>query len=632
MPDIAILQWAPSFEQRLFQYAIGCQIAISQGGQLLYPHAWQGDSLFPPCPCAGTFLPTHHLQWETAVHGAHAGGEMRAVGGSSPVPLTETWFRTHVDLCLIRSLLSFRETITHTSPYQSWAARQGTYVAVYLPPDATEDQRRQLELAANQLNVRQEEVVWVRGSSSPSLSTILPLHFARILVGDSGARCWWAATLGCAEVVCTDPQNHPFPTPSPSLSRIRLGKVLPDCWGLRWCHTRSGSTLRSPQLMMVRRDLNTSEEVELSKQLKKGVHIIGMSSYQCFPQPLTNPHDTPRPSFMERHGHHVIAWLHCFRDPHHYIPPSIPSMLLSESDLYRNAETVQSTPRQDISFDFVCSINDGEWNAYIRRLDVAQRWLNYMADEMHLRILVLGCAHSRGFSPRITCEPFLPWRQFLSRLTSARYLFSSSQHDASPRLIVESMLLGLPVLINAHILGGWKYVQPSTGALYHTEDDIQSTITQFMGRVYAPQPWIQDHLRQSQMVCARFLQSVFSLQWSQFIDATIYINLDHRHDRNKAIKQELRAHEISPFHRISATLDERCGHLGCTRSHIRALQLAQSKGWQRVLVLEDDFKWRVPRERALHMVSTFLHRYQHNWDVLLRLAKAPPTRMAWYTG
>jgi len=369
--------------------------------------------------------------------------------------------------------------------------------------------------------------------------------------------------------------------------------------------------------MMVRRDLNTSEEVELSKQLKKGVHIIGMSSYQCFPQPLTNPHDTPRPSFMERHGHHVIAWLHCFRDPHHYIPPSIPSMLLSESDLYRNAETVQSTPRQDISFDFVCSINDGEWNAYIRRLDVAQRWLNYMADEMHLRILVLGCAHSRGFSSRITCEPFLPWRQFLSRLTSARYLFSSSQHDASPRLIVESMLLGLPVLINAHILGGWKYVQPSTGALYHTEDDIQSTITQFMGRVYAPQPWIQDHLRQSQMVCARFLQSVFSLQWSQFIDATIYINLDHRHDRNKAIKQELRAHEISPFHRISATLDERCGHLGCTRSHIRALQLAQSKGWQRVLVLEDDFKWRVPRERALHMVSTFLHRYQHNWDVLM---------------
>jgi len=36
-------------------------------------------------------------------------------------------------------------------------------------------------------------------------------------------------------------------------------------------------------------------------------------------------------------------------------------------------------------------------------------------------------------------------------------------HDASPRVLAEAMCMDVPVLINWHILGGWKYATEQTG-------------------------------------------------------------------------------------------------------------------------------------------------------------------------
>ena len=85
------------------------------------------------------------------------------------------------------------------------------------------------------------------------------------------------------------------------------------------------------------------------------------------------------------------------------------------------------------------------------------------------------------------------------------------------------------------------------------------------------------------------------------IDAILYINLDHRQDRKKHIEKEISRMEFDPkiVHRISAIYDRMCGHLGCGLSHIKALEVALQNKWQRVMILEDDFKFLV-RSAELH--------------------------------
>jgi hypothetical protein len=57
-------------------------------------------------------------------------------------------------------------------------------------------------------------------------------------------------------------------------------------------------------------------------------------------------------------------------------------------------------------------------------------------------------------------------------LCFCRVLFAPNVHDASPRVLAEAMCLDVPILVNRHILGGWKYVNNNTGAFFGSEDDV----------------------------------------------------------------------------------------------------------------------------------------------------------------
>jgi glycosyl transferase family 25 len=75
------------------------------------------------------------------------------------------------------------------------------------------------------------------------------------------------------------------------------------------------------------------------------------------------------------------------------------------------------------------------------------------------------------------------------------------------------------------------------------------------------------------------------------IDAILYINLAHRVDRKEHILHEINklGKDSSCIHRIDAV---KCnpGALGCSLSHVKALQYAlDHPEWKTVLILEDDF-------------------------------------------
>ena len=78
------------------------------------------------------------------------------------------------------------------------------------------------------------------------------------------------------------------------------------------------------------------------------------------------------------------------------------------------------------------------------------------------------------------------------------------------------------------------------------------------------------------------------------IDAVLYINLEHRVDRNEHIQEELRRAGVpgDKIVRINATLRLN-GAMGCTMSHIKALEyVLKHPEWNHILVLEDDFQFR----------------------------------------
>lgn len=77
------------------------------------------------------------------------------------------------------------------------------------------------------------------------------------------------------------------------------------------------------------------------------------------------------------------------------------------------------------------------------------------------------------------------------------------------------------------------------------------------------------------------------------IEKVVYINLDHRTDRNESVVNELRkVFPKSKIIRFSAIKDETHGGIGCTKSHIAVLKMAIENNWKNVLIVEDDMVWK----------------------------------------
>lgn len=89
----------------------------------------------------------------------------------------------------------------------------------------------------------------------------------------------------------------------------------------------------------------------------------------------------------------------------------------------------------------------------------------------------------------------------------------------------------------------------------------------------------------------------------------VCINLDHRPERWESFQQEFKKSIANDevlktlnftVHRLSATcytdgikVDSDGPARGCTSSHMRAIELAQSNNWPWVLVMEDDARWSI---------------------------------------
>ena len=88
------------------------------------------------------------------------------------------------------------------------------------------------------------------------------------------------------------------------------------------------------------------------------------------------------------------------------------------------------------------------------------------------------------------------------------------------------------------------------------------------------------------------------------MEKIVYINLEKRTDRREEIEKELNNFQLN-FERFEAIHDI-FGILGCTKSHLGVLKLAKERGWNSVLILEDDFTFLVTQKEFENEIRQLL--------------------------
>ncbi len=93
-------------------------------------------------------------------------------------------------------------------------------------------------------------------------------------------------------------------------------------------------------------------------------------------------------------------------------------------------------------------------------------------------------------------------------------------------------------------------------------------------------------------LCERFTENALVDQEEciKQIEKIIYINLDSRKDRKENLLKYFSMFPSDKFVRFPAIKDSD-GRVGCSKSHVGALQVAIKNGWKNVLILEDDAKF-----------------------------------------
>jgi GR25 family glycosyltransferase involved in LPS biosynthesis len=93
---------------------------------------------------------------------------------------------------------------------------------------------------------------------------------------------------------------------------------------------------------------------------------------------------------------------------------------------------------------------------------------------------------------------------------------------------------------------------------------------------------------------------------SKHLSKIFYINLDKRQDRRDEIESMLKTYNLLNLsERITAIETPGEGLLGCTMSHLNAIQLAKERNYENVLILEDDFQFIISKEEFENQLHQF---------------------------
>ena len=251
---------------------------------------------------------------------------------------------------------------------------------------------------------------------------------------------------------------------------------------------------------------NDDHKKQYEDYKKKGFQFLGCSSYQEFPGNIYNPYEDPYyKTHTDNYEAMTNAWIHCFREPSKYLQTNIPKELISESDFVDpNILKPDSNIKKKYDFMYVC-LDEGAkhkatnckpgWQAHNRNWNLAKECLKVMCGNFKLKGLIIGrtnCDITEKCNKYISSMPFQPQSKFFKLIQQCKWLFVPNISDASPRVVTQAMCYNMPILMNKHIVGGWKYIdEAQTGSFFTDEKDISSSIYKLLNNInnYKPREW-----------------------------------------------------------------------------------------------------------------------------------------------
>lgn len=232
--------------------------------------------------------------------------------------------------------------------------------------------------------------------------------------------------------------------------------------------------------------MTPAQHTQFADLRRRGARFVGMTSYYNFPR--ADHHDGLDYETV------CEAWCHCFREPQQYLLQTAPRALLSASDftdwvwVERNA--ARASPPDAYELVYVGAAEP--WQQQAKNWPLAARCLPRLCHAFGMRALVIGQADPT-FPPQpgISFQRSLEWPELLATLARARLLFVPNAIDPSPRVVTEALCVNLPVLMQRHILGGWKYINRYTGVFFDDENDVVHAASELLASAMAPREWFR---------------------------------------------------------------------------------------------------------------------------------------------
>jgi len=251
-------------------------------------------------------------------------------------------------------------------------------------------------------------------------------------------------------------------------------------------------------------------QCKLYEKYKDEILFLGISSMNDYP---LNPEGKTCPGKSD-YVSLFPGFLHMMREPEKEFPPQVSTILMSQSDF-----SLPKFPARDYSvprkYDFTYSASDCDvhndcngWCGWSKNWSFVKQALPIMCGEFNLKGVLVAtkdkagkraCSIPKECEGKIIQTTYLQNQQdYFNYLKQSRFAFLPQVHDASPRVSTQALALDVPILMNYHIMGGWKYVTEKTGEFFHDINDFRDALRKILKYAdtpghYEPRKWVLEN-------------------------------------------------------------------------------------------------------------------------------------------
>jgi len=147
------------------------------------------------------------------------------------------------------------------------------------------------------------------------------------------------------------------------------------------------------------------------------------------------------------------------------------------------------------------------WSGYAKNWSFVKEALHVLCGEYNLTGVLVAtcdkeceekCAIPESCKGKILQTTYLKQDVYFDYVKRSRFAFVPQMHDASPRVATQALILDVPLLMNKHISGGWKYINEKTGEFFHDMSDFRKSLSRILRGAatpgnYEPRKWVLEN-------------------------------------------------------------------------------------------------------------------------------------------